>query len=236
MTRSHGFRVPALAAGLLAALAFTAPPAASAPPMTAEIQAVITPAGSLQRLKEGNARFVDGKTQHRDIPTRLQETLSGQHPFAVVLGCVDSRVPPELVFDQGIGDLFSARVAGNIVDPALLGSIEFTTKLAGANLIFVLGHTDCGAVKGACDGVKMGNLTTTLSYIQPAVDSVQDVPGPRDSKNAAFVAAVTDANVRLTMQAIREQSPIIDELISKGDVVLAGGVYDLASGKVTFFE
>ena len=236
MSRSCKHRFFALAGFLLLALALPAAPARPEPPMTQELQTALTPAASLQRLKDGNARFVAGKEVQRDVPARLAETLAGQYPFAVVLGCMDSRVPPETVFDQGIGDLFSARVAGNIVDPAILGSIEYATKVVGSNLIFVLGHTDCGAVKGACDGVKMGNLTTTLSYLQPAVDAVQDVPGPRNSKNPAFVTAVTHANVKLTMEAIRKQSPIIEELVSKGAVVIAGGVYDLGSGKVVFFE
>ena len=221
---------------LLALLALPATPVDASPPMTQELQAAITPAEALARLKEGNARFAEGKPLHRDFPSRVRETGAGQFPFAIVLGCVDSRVPPEMVFDQHVGDLFSARVAGNIVDPALLGSIEFATKLAGAKLVFVLGHTECGAVKGACDDVKMGNLTTTLSYLRPAVESVQGVEGPRTSKNPQFVAAVTEANVRLTIEAMRKQSPILDELVSKGDVVLAGGVYDVKSGVVSFLE
>jgi carbonic anhydrase len=236
MNRSPQIRAVAFAFVLLLATGVAAIPAAAAPPMTQELQSAITPAESLRRLKEGNARFAAGKSIHRDFPARVQETGSGQFPFAVILGCVDSRVPPEMIFDQGIGDLFSARVAGNFVDPSLLGSIEFTTRIAGAKLIFVLGHTECGAVKGACDDVKMGNLTTTLSFIRPAVESVQGIEGPRSSKNPAFVAAVTDANVKLTMEAIRKQSPIIDEMVSKGEVAIAGGVYDVKTGALTFFD
>lgn len=225
-----------LAIAFVVSLALASQAALAGTPMTKEAQQALTPAAGLQRLRDGNARFVAGKPVNVDIPTRLEASATGQFPFAVVLGCIDSRVPPEVVFDQSIGDLFSARVAGNIVEPALLGSLEFATKIAGAKVVFVLGHTECGAVKGACDDVKMGNLTTTLSYIRPAVEAVQDVPGPRSSKNPAFVAAVTDMNVKLVMEAIRKQSPILDGLVASGDVTLAGGVYDVATGRVTFFE
>ena len=199
-------------------------------------QQALTPGLALQRLKEGNARFVSGKVVKRDLTRAVTKTASGQYPFATILGCIDSRVPPELVFDQGIGDVFSARIAGNFVDPEILGSLEFASKVSGSKLIVILGHTACGAVNGACDGVQMGNLTATLSHLRPAVDAVQGIPGPRDSKNAAFVDAVIHMNVRLAMEALRKQSPILDEMIAKGEVGLVGGVYDVQTGVVDWLE
>ncbi|HXJ36618.1 MAG TPA: carbonic anhydrase family protein [Candidatus Eisenbacteria bacterium] len=214
----------------------TPAPAPTVPALTKDAQAAITPAEALQRLRDGNARFVAGTALHRDLRAQVAETSGGQYPFASVLGCIDSRVPPELVFDQGIGDIFSARIAGNFVDPDLLGSLEFASKVAGSKLILVLGHTECGAIKGACDDVKMGNLTTTLAQIRPAVAAVRGVPGPRDSKNKAFVEAVTRENVTLTMQAIRHRSPILRAMIDAGEVGLAGGIYDVKTGAVAFVE
>jgi carbonic anhydrase len=199
-------------------------------------QRAMTPAQALQRLKEGNARFASGKLVERDWIGAVKKTASGQYPFATILGCIDSRVPPEIVFDQGIGDIFSVRIAGNFVDPEILGSLEFASKVAGSKLIVILGHSACGAIKGACDGVELGNLTTTLSHLRPAVEAVQDVPGPRNGKNAAFVDAVTHMNVRLTMESLRKQSPILDEMITKHEVGLVGGVYDVTTGVVTWLE
>jgi len=220
----------------LAPLPIPAPAAPPVPVMTREAQAAIRPAQALQRLKDGNARFVAGASLPRDLRAQVTATGGGQYPFASVLGCIDSRVPPELVFDEGLGDVFSARIAGNFVDPALLGSLEFASKIAGSKLILVLGHTECSAIKGACDGVKLGNLTKTLAYIQPAVAAVKNVPGERSSKNKEFVNAVTHMNVKLTMQAIRRQSPILDGMIAHGEVGLAGGVYDVRTGVVEFLE
>lgn len=204
--------------------------------LTKEAQAAITPAQALQRLKDGNARFAAGISLPRDLRAQVAATSSGQFPFATILGCIDSRVAPEIVFDEGIGDLFSARIAGNFVEPALLGSLEFSALVAGSKLIFVLGHTECGAIKGACDDVKLGNLTTTLSFLRPAVAAVTNVPGERNSKNAAFVNAVTYMNVKLTMEAIRKQSPILDGMIARGELGIAGGVYHVATGVVEFLE
>ncbi|HBZ71301.1 MAG TPA: carbonic anhydrase [Deltaproteobacteria bacterium] len=209
------------------------PPAAV---MEQAAQRAMTPAQALQRLKEGNARFASGKLVERDWIGAVKKTASGQYPFATILGCIDSRVPPEIVFDQGIGDIFSVRIAGNFVDPEILGSLEFASKVAGSKLIVILGHSACGAIKGACDGVELGNLTTTLSHLRPAVEAVQDVPGPRNGKNAAFVDAVTHMNVRLTMESLRKQSPILDEMITKHEVGLVGGVYDVTTGVVTWLE
>lgn len=208
--------------------------AAPVPALTKAAQAAISPAEALRRLKDGNARFVAGRMLPRDLRAQVAETGGGQHPFATVLGCMDSRVAPEQVFDQGIGDLLSPRIAGNFVDPTLLGSLEFGSKVAGSKLILVLGHTECGAIKGACDGVQMGNLTKTLAYLRPAVAAVRDVPGPRDSHNKAFVDAVMRMNVRLAMDTIRKQSPILNDMIGRGEVGLVGGIYDVKTGLVEF--
>ena len=224
------------AAAPQAAAAATTPATQPVPALTKEAQAAMSPADALQRLKAGNARFVAGMALPRDLRGQVTATAGGQYPYASVLGCIDSRVPPELVFDQGIGDLFSARIAGNFVDPDILGSLEFASKLSGAKLILVLGHTGCGAIKGACDDVKLGNLTTTLAHLRPAVTAVRDVPGKRDSKNEEFVNAVTHMNVKLTLEAIRKQSPILDDLIARGELGLAGGVYDVKTGVVEFIE
>jgi carbonic anhydrase len=232
-----------LAAALSSALACAgqgpAPPAAAIPAAAAptrESQGAITPARALELLKQGNARFAAGTPLHRDLLAQMHATAAGQYPFASIVGCIDSRVPPELVFDQGIGDVFSARIAGNFVDAEILGSLEFASKLAGSRLIVVLGHTECGAIKGACDGARLGNLTTTLSHLLPAVDAVTDVPGPRSSKNAAFVEAVTEMNVRLTVQAIHQRSPVLDEMAARGEIAIVGAIYDVATGAVTFLD
>ncbi|HME71640.1 MAG TPA: carbonic anhydrase family protein [Myxococcota bacterium] len=216
------------------------PPATSAQKETAtptaETQAATRPADVLQRLRDGNARFVAGLSFERDYRAQVKETSNGQYPLASVLACIDSRSAPEIIFDQGLGELFSARIAGNFVDDEILGSLEFASKVAGSKLIVVLGHTECGAIKGACDNVKLGNLTTTLSHLRPAVDAVTDVPGPRSSKNPDFVRAVTEMNVKLTMEAIRKRSSILDGMIARGELGLVGAIYDVTTGMVTWME
>lgn len=202
--------------------------------MTKESQAKMTPAAALQRLKAGNARFVAGKSLNRDLLAQVKATGAGQYPFASVVACIDSRSAPEIVFDEGIGDIFAPRIAGNFVDEEILGSLEFTAKVAGSRLIVVLGHTECGAVKGACDGVKLGNLTATLAQIEPAVAEVKDVPGERSSKNPAFVSAVTRANVDLTVREIREKSEILREMEQKGEIAIVGAIYDVKTGLVNW--
>ncbi len=201
---------------------------------TKETQAAMTPDAALALLKDGNRRFVDGAMLVRDYKAQVAGTASGQYPFAVILGCIDSRVPPEIVFDQGIGDVFAPRIAGNFVNTDILGSMEFATAVAGAKLIVVLGHTECGAVKGACDVVELGNLTQTLSNISPAVYSVRGFEGQRNSKNREFVDAVTHANVELTVKSIVNRSPVIADLIAKGQLKVVGAVHDVATGVVTF--
>lgn len=217
--------------GLGSALANTA-----VSPPTKEAQATMTPESALAELKAGNARFVAGHPLKRDFPADVKATASGQYPFAVVLSCLDSRQPIEIVLDQGIGDIFSARVAGNVLNDDILGSMEFACKVSGAKLIVVIGHSNCGAIKGAVDDVQLGNLTGLLGKIKPAMDSVPGDIAPRTSKNPEFVDQVAEANVRLVMQQIRDRSPILKEMLDNGQIGLVGGMYDLSTGEVRFFE
>lgn len=195
-----------------------------------------SPQVALQKLKEGNARFVEGKSTHKDYKAQVQETSTGQFPFAIILSCIDSRSPSELIFDQGIGDIFNARIAGNIVDEDVLGSMEFACKVTGSKLILIMGHTNCGAIKGACDDVKMGNLTALLAKIKPAVDSVPGFENKRNSNNDDFVDKVSKENVKLAMKNIRDNSPILKKMIDNGEIFLVGSMYDVKTGKVTFYE
>ena len=199
-----------------------------------QTQDAITPRKAQQMLKDGNARFVQGKMLQRDLMQQVKATGTGQFPFAAIVGCIDSRASNELIFDQGIGDIFSARIAGNFVNDDILGSLEFACAAAGAKLILVLGHTECGAVKGACDDVVLGNLTQTLANIKPAVAAVPGFESDRSSKNAKFVQAVTDQNVVMTVKRIRQRSPILRKMVKKGDIGIRGAMYDVHNGKVTF--
>ncbi len=203
---------------------------------TKESQSAMTPAQALAELKAGNARFIAGNPRHRDFPAQVKATASGQYPFAVVLSCLDSRQPIEIVLDQGIGDIFSARVAGNVLDDDILGSMEFACKVSGAKLIAIIGHSNCGAIKGAVDDVQLGNLTGLLTKIKPAIDAVPGDVQPRTTKNDTFVDQVSEANVRLVMKEIRERSPILSEMLDKGEIKLVGGMYDLSTGEVHFFD
>jgi len=202
---------------------------------TKESMSEMTPAAALEILKNGNKRFLDGDMLHRNMNEQVIHTSSGQYPFAVILGCLDSRVSSELIFDQGIGDVFNARIAGNIVNTDVLGSMEFACKVTGAKLIVVLGHTNCGAIKGACDNVELGNLTQLLSKIKIAEAEVK-TSGERNSKNTEFVEDVAKQNVILGMKLIREQSPILNEMLTKGEIGIVGAMYDLETGKVEFYE
>ena len=197
-------------------------------------QAALTPAQVLESLRLGNERFASGKTKSRDMLHDQRTTAAGQYPHAIVLSCVDSRGPAEIIFDAGLGDLFNARIAGNIADADLVGSMEFACALSGAKLVLVMGHTSCGAIKGACDKVELGNLTGLLEKIKPAVEAVRDVPGERNAKNTAFVEAVSETNVRLTMERIRELSPILRDLEKAGKIQIAGCIYDVETGRVRF--
>ena len=195
----------------------------------------MTPQAALGELKIGNARFVSGHPLQRDLPAEVKATAPGQYPFAVILSCLDSRQPSEIVFDQGIGDIFSARVAGNVLNDDILGSMEFACKVSGAKLIAVVGHSHCGAIKGAIDNVELGNLTGLLARVKPAIDRVSYDARPRNSKSDEFVGKVAEANVHLVMQQIRERSPILRDLLAAGKIGLVGGMYDLSSGEVHFF-
>ncbi len=197
-------------------------------------QAAATPAQVLAWLQRGNERFASGKTERRDMLHDQRVTAAGQYPRAVILSCIDSRAPAEFIFDTGLGDLFNARIAGNIADADLVGSMEFACKVSGAKLVVVMGHTSCGAMKGACDRVQLGNLTGLLDKIQPAVEAVHDVPGERNSKNQAFVEAVAEANVRLAVERIRELSPILRDMESAGQINIVGCIYSLDTGRVRF--
>lgn len=210
----------------------TAPSARTPVVQTKASQAATTPARALELLQEGNARFASGQSLRRDLPAKARMTAAAQYPYAAVVSCMDSRVPMEIVFDQTVGDLFSLRVAGNIVDSDFLGSLEYAGKVTGSKLILVLGHTGCGAVKGAIDHVKLGNLTGLLEKIEPAVAAA----GPGSSKDDAYVTKVAERNVRLAMKHIRDGSPVLKELLDKGEIGLAGGMYDLETGKVTFYR
>jgi carbonic anhydrase len=199
-------------------------------------QSATTPDQALELLRDGNVRFVSGKPVRRDVLHDQKITAAGQYPHSVILSCIDSRAPAETIFDTGLGDIFNARVAGNIADSDLVGSIEFACAVAGAKLVLVVGHSNCGAVKGACDGVQLGNLTGLLDKIRPAVAAVRDVPGEHNSKNHAFVEAVGELNVRQTVAQILEMSPVLRELEKAGKIKVAGCIYDLETGHVRFLS
>lgn len=205
--------------------------------MTKEAQAATSPQQALDLLKQGNARFVSGHVAHRNLHKQVHETSHGQYPFASVVSCLDSRTSTELIFDQGIGDAFNARVAGNIVNPDILGSLEYASKVAGSKLIAVIGHTHCGAIKGACDKVQLGNLTGLLDKIAPAVAATSSSKGEdRTSKNHAFVDRVAETNVQKTIANIRSNSPVLSQMEKDGKIKIVGGMYDIETGKVTFFN
>lgn len=204
--------------------------------LTKEMQSAITPSLALELLKDGNKRFVNNLKINRNLLQQANETSDGQHPFAVILSCIDSRTSAELIFDQGLGDVFSVRIAGNIVNEDILGSMEFGCKVAGAKIIVVLGHTKCGAVKGACDNVALGNLTGLISKIKPAVEQEAITSENRNSSNGVFVENVAELNVRLSVKNILLKSPIIAEMVKNGDIGIVGGIHDITSGEVKFFE
>jgi len=202
---------------------------------TKETQSAMSPDMALQKLKDGNERFLEGKPLERDFTRQMKETAKNQYPFAVILSCIDSRAPAEILFDQGIGDIFNIRIAGNIVNDDILGSLEFACKVSGAKLILVLGHSNCGAIKGAIDDVELGNLTGLLSKIKPSVDATA-FDGKRTSSNYGYVDSVAKQNVLNTMKNIHSQSSILESMIKNGDIKIEGGMYDLNSGKVEFYD
>ncbi|RFC37786.1 MAG: carbonic anhydrase [Candidatus Nitrotoga sp. SPKER] len=204
--------------------------------LTKEMQTAITPAMALELLKEGNKRFVSNLKLNRNLLQQANEISDGQYPFAVILSCIDSRTSVELIFDQGLGDVFSVRIAGNIINEDILGSMEFGCKVAGSKIIVVLGHTKCGAIKGACDHVEMGNLTALLSKIQPAVYEASNETENRNSRNPEFVEQVATMNVKKTLHAIMERSPILKEMVETGAIGIVGGKHNIATGVVDFYE
>ena len=204
---------------------------------TQETQASLTPEKALQILKEGNFRFMNNLKANRNLLEQAGYTADeGQFPFAVILSCIDSRTSAELIFDQGLGDVFSVRIAGNVINEDILGSMEFACKVAGSKIIVVLGHSKCGAVKGACDHVEMGNLTALLSKIQPAVYDEKSETENRNSSNSEFVEKVASINVKRTVEGIMQRSPILKEMIQSGQIGIVGGMHDLETGGVTFYE
>jgi carbonic anhydrase len=219
--------------GLALALAAGAAAIAMAQAQTKESQAAMTPVKALETLKEGNVRFLAGKGKVRDLNAQVIATAAGQYPFAAVVSCMDSRAPVEIVLDQGIGDVFSLRVAGNVIEEDFLGSLEYAAKVVGVKLLVVMGHTSCGAVKGAIDDVKLGNLTALLAQIQPAIAAAGPPRGT--SKDSVFVEKVSQANVRLAMKQIHAKSPILEEMLKAGTVGLVGAMYEVETGKVVFY-
>ena len=198
-------------------------------------QAAVTPDQALKMLKDGNDRFVAGTTINCDLRAQVKATAEGQAPFAAVLGCIDSRVPPELVFDQRLGDIFAARIAGNFVNTDIIGSLEFATKLAGAKLIVVLGHSECGAIKGAVDDAKLGNLTAMLANIRPAVLKVKGVDGAQDSKNKKLVQAVSDQNARDAAAMLSARSDVLRGLVGEGKLKIVAAMHDIGTGRINWF-
>lgn len=203
--------------------------------LSAEEQKNLSPDDVLKSLMEGNKRFVAGALTLRDHSKQIRDAVNGQFPKAIILSCIDSRVPVEDVFDKGIGDLFVARVAGNIVNEDILGSMEFSCKLAGAKLVLVIGHEYCGAIKGAIDNVKLGNLSALLNKIRPAIDKCGDFQGAKTSKNPEFVDLVIRENVKVTVDAIRSQSAVLREMETNGEIKIVGSYYDMDTGVVTMF-
>jgi len=205
---------------------------------TKETQAVLTPESSLQLLKEGNIRFKNNTRADRNLLEQVVDTAKGQFPFATVLSCIDSRAPAELLFDQGLGDIFNIRIAGNFINEDILGSMEFACKLAGSKVVLVLGHTSCGAIKGACDHARLGNLTALIEKLEPAVEAVAEPSDTnlRNSSNLEFVNEVAKTNVHMNIANIRSASPILAEMEKNGEIMICGGMYNVSNGDVNFYD
>ncbi len=205
---------------------------------TSVTRASVTPVQALEFLKDGNKRFINNLKINRNLLQQANETRDGQWPFAVIVSCIDSRTSAELIFDQGLGDIFSIRIAGNVINTDIMGSLEFACKIAGSKLIVVLGHTSCGAIRGACDHLEMGNLTELLSKIQPAVysETMTTDPAKRNSKNAGFVENVTNLNIRRSVNAIISRSYILEHMVEQGEVAIIGAKHHLDTGEVVFLE
>jgi carbonic anhydrase len=203
--------------------------------LTKEMQDALTPEKAIEILKQGNKRFINNLSLNRNLLQQVNETSDGQHPFAIILSCIDSRTSSELIFDQGLGDIFSARIAGNVLNEDILGSMEFACKVAGAKVIMVLGHTKCGAVKGACDGVRMGNLTALLEKLDQALNAEDTETENRTASNPDFVEKVAQLNVKLTMKRVTRKSDILKEMADNGEIAIIGGMYDVETGVVDFY-
>ena len=232
-TRRSFLRGASLIAAACATRAMAAPPECAV--FTPARQKATSPDDALRLLREGNERFVAGRTIHCDLREQLRETAGGQAPFAAIVGCIDSRVPPELVFDQRIGDVFCARIAGNVVNDDIVGSLEFSTRIAGARLCVVLGHSECGAIRGAIDGAKLGYMTATLSSFAPAIEAAR-APGGRSTGNVAYVQAVADANARLAAAQLTSRSEVLRSLVERRTLRVVAAMHDVATGRVTFFS
>ena len=203
---------------------------------TKESQHTMTPERALEFLREGNHRFVSNLKANRNLLEQVNDTREGQFPFATILSCIDSRTSAELIFDQGLGDIFSIRLAGNVVSDEVLGSMEFACRVAGSRVLVVLGHTSCGAIKGACDNVQLGNLSTLINRIQPSVYLERTTEGARTSANRDFVERVAHIHVRRSVDAIVERSVVLRSMIEQGEIALIGGMYDVSTGVVTFMD
>ncbi|HMJ47025.1 MAG TPA: carbonic anhydrase family protein [Ferruginibacter sp.] len=203
---------------------------------TKKTQEEMTPSDALDILKEGNRRFVSNIKTHRNLLQQVNETSSGQFPFAAILSCIDSRTSAELIFDQGLGDIFSIRIAGNILNDDILGSMEFACKIAGSKLIVVLGHTQCGAIEGACNNIVLGNITTLLNKIKPAIKLETETLTERNGNNKTFLQHVTKNNVIITVQQVRARSSILKQMEKAAQIKIVGGLHNIHTGKVVFFE
>lgn len=201
--------------------------------LTRQMQEALTPDNALELLKAGNMRFVSNLKMNRNLLQQVNETRDGQYPFAAILSCIDSRAPAELIFDQGLGDIFSIRIAGNFINDDILGSMEFACQIAGSKLVVVLGHTHCGAIKGVCDGIQLGNMTQMLAKIKPAVEQVTD-ESVRNSSNFSFVNKVAHQNIKMSLNQIPERSPVLRKLMEEGKIKIIGAIYDIETGEVKF--
>lgn len=223
--------IPTLSAGIARATAATTE---AADPHAADLRTRLRPSAALEMLKAGNARFVSGQMLQRDLRKQAAETAEGQHPYAAIVSCMDSRTSPELIFDQGIGEIFGIRVAGAVLNDDVLGSLEYAVKVAGTSLIAIIGHTSCGAVKGAVDAVKLGHLTSLVAKIRPAIESLPPDLGPRVSSNHPLVDRTAEISARLTAGVLLESSPLLKEHAEAGALGVVAGIHDLPSGRVTF--
>jgi len=204
--------------------------------ITKEMQQKLTPEQAIELLRSGNLRFVQNLRFNRNLLQQVNETAEGQYPFAAILSCIDSRTPAELIFDQGLGDIFSIRIAGNVVNEDILGSMEFACKVAGSKLIMVLGHTNCGAIKGACDKAELGHLTQLLHKITPAIEEEKEQETDRSGTNLEFVNNVAKVNIKRSMDEIISKSSVIREMVAQGSIALIGGLYDVSTGEVRFLD